>query len=81
MPSYDIVLERGVLGKAGAYLNLRRKVMIVSDSGVSVRGTTGIQTVKATDVQGGHLQSAGCPRQQPGQGHLYHQRQEGDQIE
>ena len=32
--SYDIVLERGVLGKAGAYLNLRRKVLIVTDSGV-----------------------------------------------
>ena len=32
--SYDIVLERGVLRKAGELLNLRRKVMIVTDSGV-----------------------------------------------
>ena len=32
--SYDIVLERGVLGRAGGLLNLRRKVMIVTDSGV-----------------------------------------------
>ena len=32
--SYDIVLERGVLRKAGEILNLHRKVMIVTDSGV-----------------------------------------------
>lgn len=32
--SYDIVLERGAAKKAGEYLNLRRKVLIVSDSGV-----------------------------------------------
>ncbi len=32
--SYDIVLERGVLRRAGELLNLRRKVMIVTDSGV-----------------------------------------------
>ena len=32
--SYDIVLERGGLRKAGEILNLRRKVMIVTDSGV-----------------------------------------------
>ena len=32
--SYDIVLERGVLRSAGELLDLRRKVMIVTDSGV-----------------------------------------------
>ncbi len=32
--SYDIVLERGVLRKAGELLNLHRKVMIVTDNGV-----------------------------------------------
>ena len=32
--SYDIVLERGALKKAGEYLNLNRKVLIVTDSGV-----------------------------------------------
>ena len=32
--SYDIVLERGVLRSAGKLLNLRRKVMVVTDSGV-----------------------------------------------
>ena len=32
--SYDIVLERGVLRKAGELLNLRRKIMVVTDSGV-----------------------------------------------
>ena len=32
--SYDIVLERGVLARAGELLNLRRRVMIVTDSGV-----------------------------------------------
>lgn len=32
--SYDIVLERGCLKKAGEYLNLNRKVLIVTDEGV-----------------------------------------------
>lgn len=32
--SYDITLERGGLCKAGTILNLRRKVMLVTDSGV-----------------------------------------------
>lgn len=32
--SYDIVVERGALAKAGQYLHLNRKVLIVTDSGV-----------------------------------------------
>lgn len=32
--SYDITIERGVLKKAGAVLNLKRRVLIVTDSGV-----------------------------------------------
>lgn len=32
--SYDIVLQKGVLLKAGEYLNLNRKVLIVTDDGV-----------------------------------------------
>ncbi len=32
--SYDIVLEKGVLCKAGEYLNLNRKVLVVTDGGV-----------------------------------------------
>ena len=32
--SYDIVIERGALARAGEYLQLRRKVLIVTDSGV-----------------------------------------------
>jgi 3-dehydroquinate synthase len=32
--SYDIILERGALDKTGEYLNLDRKVLIVTDSGV-----------------------------------------------
>ena len=32
--SYDIVLQRGCLQQAGDYLNLDRKVLIVTDSGV-----------------------------------------------
>ena len=32
--SYDIVIERGALARAGDYLQLRRKVLIVTDSGV-----------------------------------------------
>ena len=32
--SYDITIENGVLKKAGSILNLERKVLIVTDSGV-----------------------------------------------
>ena len=32
--AYDIVLEKGVLNRAGEELNLRRKVLVVTDSGV-----------------------------------------------
>lgn len=32
--SYDIVVERGVLAKASQYLNLNRRVLIVTDEGV-----------------------------------------------
>lgn len=32
--SYDIILERGALSKAGEYLNLNRRTLIVTDSGV-----------------------------------------------
>lgn len=32
--SYDIIVERGILESAGKYLNLNRRVLIVTDSGV-----------------------------------------------
>lgn len=32
--NYDIILERGAINKSGEYLNLERKVLIVTDSGV-----------------------------------------------
>lgn len=32
--SYDIIVERGVLAKANQYLNLNRRVLIVTDTGV-----------------------------------------------
>jgi 3-dehydroquinate synthase len=32
--SYDIVAERGILEKAGEHLNLKRRVLVVTDSGV-----------------------------------------------
>ena len=32
--SYDIIIERGALPKAGEILNLNRRVLIVTDSGV-----------------------------------------------
>lgn len=32
--SYDIVVERGILGKAGEHFNLNRRVLVVTDSGV-----------------------------------------------
>lgn len=32
--AYDVIVERGALHKAGAYLSLRRRVLIVTDTGV-----------------------------------------------
>ena len=32
--SYDIIIERGILAKASQYLNLNRRVLVVTDSGV-----------------------------------------------
>lgn len=32
--SYDIIVERGILKKAGEHLNLNRRVLVVTDSGV-----------------------------------------------
>ena len=32
--SYDIVIERGALKKAGEYLDLDRKVLVLTDDGV-----------------------------------------------
>ena len=32
--SYNIITQRGSLGKAGEYLNLDRKTAVVTDSGV-----------------------------------------------
>lgn len=35
--SYDILVERGILEKAGEYLNLNRRVLVVTDSGVPIQ--------------------------------------------
>lgn len=35
--SYDIFVERGILEKAGEYLNLNRRVLVVTDSGVPIQ--------------------------------------------
>ena len=32
--SYDILVERGLLAKAGQHLNLNRRVLVVTDTGV-----------------------------------------------
>ena len=32
--SYDIIIEHGALAKAGEYLNLNRRILIVTDDGV-----------------------------------------------
>ena len=32
--SYDIIIERGALSRAGEYLNLSRRVLVLTDSGV-----------------------------------------------
>ena len=42
--SYEIVVERGVLRRAGEILNLRRKVMIVTDSGVPEKWVRTLET-------------------------------------
>lgn len=47
--SYDIVLERGALNKASEYLNLNRKCLIVTDSGVP---TEYAQTIKNQTKEG-----------------------------
>ena len=31
--SYDILVERGILNRAGEILNLKRRVLVVTDSG------------------------------------------------
>ena len=43
--SYDIVLERGALEKAGQYLKLDRKVLIVTDDGVPVEYAAAVAKV------------------------------------
>lgn len=50
--SYDIVLERGVLNRVGELLNLDRKVLVVTDSGVpeSYAGTVAAQCKEAVCV-------------------------------
>ena len=40
--SYDIVIERGALNKIGTYLNLCRKVLILTDSGVPCEYSKGV---------------------------------------
>jgi len=35
--SYDIIIERDCLRKAGEYLNLRRKVLVITDRGVPIK--------------------------------------------
>lgn len=35
--SYDVLVKRGILAEAGRYLNLARRVLIVTDSGVPAR--------------------------------------------
>ena len=42
--SYDVVVERGALKRAGALLNLNRRVLLLTDSGVPARH---VQTVKS----------------------------------
>ena len=41
--SYDIVIERGALQKIGEYLNLNRKVLILTDSGVPSEYATAVK--------------------------------------
>ena len=50
--SYDIVLERGALGKAAEYLNLNRRALIVTDSGVPKEYA---EKVKAFDENGNNM--------------------------
>ena len=49
--SYDIIIERGALQKAGEYLDLDRKVLVLTDDGVPERYA---QTV-AAQAKDGHV--------------------------
>ena len=42
--SYDIVIERGAIDTIGAYLNLHRKVLILTDSGVPCEYSSKVQS-------------------------------------
>ena len=42
--SYDVVVERGVLKRAGALLNLNRRVLLLTDSGVPARYVQKVQS-------------------------------------
>ena len=46
--SYDIVVERGILKKAGSLLNLNRKCLIVTDSTVEGLYADGVQRSAGT---------------------------------
>ena len=49
--SYDIIIERGVLSKAGEYLDLDRKALIVTDTGVPARYSAAVSaTAKGSYV-------------------------------
>ena len=43
--SYDVVIERGALGNAAQYLNLERKVLLVTDDGVPEKYANEIENV------------------------------------
>ena len=53
--SYDIIIERGALQKAGEYLDLDRKVLVLTDDGVPERYA---QTV-AAQAKDGHVFTVG----------------------
>ena len=55
--SYDIIIERGALAHIGDYLNLQRKVLVVTDSGVPAQYARAVadaseSTVVVTVLQG-----------------------------
>lgn len=48
--SYDVIIERGCLAKAGEWLDLNRKVLIVTDSGVPAQYAQAVASAAKTPV-------------------------------
>ena len=49
--SYDVIIERHALDKVGEYLNLRRKVLVITDKGVPIEYANAVCSASAQPVR------------------------------